>query len=330
MISSEWNLIKEIELFLKQNEIKPTSALKMSIGDDCAIIEPTKNKLSLHSTDISIEDVHFIINKNEPENIGFKAMNGNISDIVAMGGKPLIALIALGIPDHISKNFILKLYKGFIEATNKSNMNIVGGDISKSKVLTISISIYGEVFPENIVKRDGAKIGDKIYVTGDIGRSKVGLDLLISSKDKITLENNEILEKHLRPESSLKIIDKINETYKPTSMIDISDGFLSDLNHICNKSSCGYTININNIPIHEKLKQYYKNDIDYESILSSGEEYELIFTSNEKNIPEVISFNDKKITQIGTITDNQKILLYNNKKIEINKSGYNHFEENKC
>jgi thiamine-monophosphate kinase len=316
-INNEWDLIEKISAINKKNS--STSLIK-GIGDDAAITRIDKNRYSLFTTDISIESIHFIIEKTTPENIGYKAMAGNISDISAMGGEAKFALISLGIPEYIDENFILSLYKG-MNSVNEE-IQIIGGDISASKELIINISLYGEMTGKP-VERGNARTGDTIYITGNLGSSKAGLEILSNNEEETGYDG--LINKHLKPQSIFPIIEFIMKEYCPNSMIDISDGLLSDLRHICEASKKGFILNDNKIPVSEELISYCKekNKKISDYTYNSGEEYELLFTSNIKE--NIIVEKSIAITPIGTITESEYFISHGEKKEEIHITGYNHF-----
>jgi thiamine-monophosphate kinase len=245
-------------------------------------------------------------------------MAANISDIYAMGGTPVLALVSIGIPQNTTPQMIDELYDGLLACAVKHGTFIAGGDTSKSSELIINISIYGETSAP--VYRKGAKPGDRIYLTGNTGLSKLGLEILSSRTASGSFHNSTM--KHLQPEPRGDLTGMILKNYTPTSMIDISDGLLIDLGHICEMNSCGFKLYDDRIPAHDELKTFCSDKkirvTDYS--LYSGEEYELLFTS-EKYITD----NDQ-ITYIGEITHRDYTLVTYNSETEININGYDHFK----
>ena len=178
-------------------------------------------------------------------------MSSNISDIIAMGGKPKLALIALAIPHTTTIDFIKNLYEGFLQICNNANCSIIGGDISTSQQIVISITLYGEANHGCAIRRDGAKTGDTIYLTGTTGSSLAGLEIL-QHYSNLKVDFPSLIKKHCQPTAQHKIIEELKSTYKPTAMIDISDGLISELNHISSKSNKGYTIELDKIPYSDE------------------------------------------------------------------------------
>jgi thiamine-monophosphate kinase len=316
MIKSEFKLIESIK---ERIDLTQKFSEKIyGIGDDCAVYKISDDRYGLFSTDISIENVHFDLSYTPLFNAGYRSMAANISDIYAMGGNPVLALISIGIPQNITPPMIDELYDGLLACAVKHGAFIAGGDTSKSSELVINISIYGET--SSPVYRKGAKPGDYIYLTGNTGLSKLGLEVLGSRSESGNFHHS--ILKHLQPEPRGDLTGIILKDYSPASMIDISDGLLIDLGHICEMNSCGFKLFEDKIPAHDELKKFcFDKKIrltDYS--LYSGEEYELLFTS-EKDITD-----DKQITCIGEITHRGYILVTDNSATERNINGYDHFK----
>ncbi len=316
MIKGEFKLIESIKERI--DRAQKFSEKIYGIGDDCAVYKISDNRFGLFSTDISIENVHFDLSYTSLFNAGYRSMAANISDIYAMGGKPVLALVSIGIPQNITPQMIDELYDGLLACAVKHGTFIAGGDTSKSSELIINISIYGETSAP--VYRKGAKPGDRIYLTGNTGLSKLGLEILNSKSASGSFRNSTL--KHLQPEPRGDLTEIILKNYIPTSMIDISDGLLIDLGHICEMNSCGFKLYEEKIPVHDELKKFCSDKkislTDYS--LYSGEEYELLFTS-EKYITD-----DERITYIGGITPRGYTLVIDNAETEIKINGYDHFK----
>ena len=315
MIKSEFKLIDSIK-----EKLDKTQGLLdniTGIGDDCAVYKISQGRYGIFSTDISIEHQHFNLKYTSLFNVGYRSMTANISDIYAMGGKPILALTTIGVPKKFTQEMISELYDGISTCAVKYKTYIAGGDTSVSESLIVNISIYGESF--NPIYRSGAKGGDKIYMTGNTGLSLLGLQAL-QKKYNITGFQKSIA-KHLKPEPRGDIINYILEKYEPTAMIDISDGLLSDLGHICKMSNCGFELHLNKIPVENEVKNFCDtkriNTLDY--TLYSGEEYELIFTSSKEII------GDNNITYIGDIIPYGYEAVSGNEKALITTEGFDHF-----
>ena len=316
MIKSEFKLIESIKE--KLDKTQGLSDTITGIGDDCAVYRISQDRYGLFSTDVSIENQHFNLKYTSLFNVGYRAMTANISDIYSMGGKPVLALITIGVPKKITPEMISELYDGIATCAVRHKTYIAGGDTSLSETLVVNISIYGE--SSNPIYRTGAKVGDKIYLTGNTGLSKLGL-LALQKKFNATNFKKSIA-KHLKPEPRGDIINNILEKYAPTSMIDISDGLLSDLGHVCKMSSCGFELNLNKIPVESEVKKFCDDKkiktLDY--TLYSGEEFELIFTSSKEII------GDNSITYIGDIIPYGYEVVAGDEKALITTEGFDHFK----
>jgi thiamine-monophosphate kinase len=327
-IKSEWKLLEAVTDRIKRDGIKPPLDLVLSIGDDCAVFDLDDNSYGLLTTDISIENIHFKRGMISPEDIGYKAMMGNMSDIAAMGGVPLYAVVSLGVPDGFTEEEILAIYDGIIEVANSADVAIAGGDISKSGELVINIALYGKVVKSQLVKRKGARIGDIIYVTGNLGDSKAGLEILLSMNSSMIKKFPDLIARHKRPQARFNIIDDILNVFSPNSMIDISDGLLSDLRHLCAAGSAGFKIFEDKLPLSKELISYaaMKGEDQYQYALSSGEEYELLFTT-EKKLADLMkmTINKVPVVPIGEIIESGFYILRNNKLEEAIIAGFDHF-----
>jgi len=316
MINSEFKLIESIKEMVNRTQQIPDRIF--GIGDDCAVYKISDNRYGLFSTDISIENIHFDLSYTSLYNTGYRSMTANISDITAMGGKPVLALISIGIPAQFTTDMINELYEGILACAVKYGTFIAGGDTSKSSELIVNISIYGETFLP--IYRKGAEPGDRIYLTGNTGLSKLGLEIL-QTKTELN-ELSDYIDKHLKPEPRIDLIDLILNEYHPTSMIDISDGLIIDLGHICRVSNCGFELHEKKIPVDNKLKNFCadKKNKTSDYSLYSGEEYELLFTTKKE-----ISDN-KNITHIGNITTNAYTLISDGLRFPVELNGFDHFK----
>jgi len=316
MIKSEFKLIESIKE--KLDKTQGLSDTITGIGDDCAVYRISQGRYGLFSTDISIENQHFNLKYTSLFNVGYRSMTANISDIYSMGGKPVLALIAIGVPKKITPEMISELYDGIATCAVRHMTYIAGGDTSLAENLIVNISIYGE--SSHPIYRSGAKGGDKIYLTGNTGLSKLGLLALQKKYDPYNFKKS--IAKHLKPEPRGDIINSILEKYEPSSMIDISDGLLSDLGHICKMSNCGFELHLNKIPVESEIKKFCDdkkiNTLDY--TLYSGEEYELIFTSSKEIL------GDNNITYIGDIIPYGYEAVSGAEKTLITTEGFDHFK----
>lgn len=305
----EFGLIKHLTQFV---EIKNESSLK-GVGDDAAVID-NKDKLTVVSTDMLVEGIHFDLSYVPLKHLGYKAVNVNVSDIYAMNAIPRQITISIAVSNRFSVESVEELYSGMMLACHKHKVDIVGGDTTSSKSgLIISITVIGEAKAEELVYRNGAKEGDLLCVTGDLGAAYVGLQLLEREKQifmespgvQPDLEGNDyILERQLKPEARKDIpvlLEKLE--VKPTAMIDISDGLASEILHLCTQSETGCNLYEEKIPIDPSTYTVAREfNLDPTvCALSGGEDYELLFTIDQSDFPKIKANPD--ITVIGHMTN---------------------------
>jgi thiamine-monophosphate kinase len=304
----EFGLIKHLTQFIV---IKNESTIK-GIGDDAAVID-YKTKQTVVSTDMLVEGVHFDLMYVPLKHLGFKAVSVNLSDIYAMNAMPKQITVSLAISNRFSVEAIEELYAGMMMACDKHKVDIVGGDTTTIQSgLVISITAIGEANANELVYRDGAKDGDLLCVTGDLGAAYIGLQILEREK-KIFLEsptvqpdlggNDYVLERQLKPEARKDIPPLLKALeVKPTAMIDISDGLASEILHICTQSETGCNLFEEKIPIDPATYNTAREfNLDPTvCALSGGEDYELLFTIDQSDFPKIKANPD--ITIIGHMT----------------------------
>lgn len=282
------------------------------VGDDAAVIS-VKDKLLLLSTDLLVEGVHFDLSYMPLKHLGYKAVVVNISDIAAMNGIPKQMIISVAVSNRFPVEALDELYAGIKLACENYKVDLVGGDTSSSrKGLILSVAITGETTPDEVIYRNGAREGDLVCVTGDLGSAYIGLLILEREKQvfkddptmKLELSGYEyVLQRQLKPEARTDVHNLLKGVgIHPTSMIDISDGLASELLHICKQSHTGCRIYEEKIPIDPQTREMAMEMKIIPSVaaLSGGEDYELLFTipsSDYEKIKDVTG-----ISIIGHIT----------------------------
>lgn len=267
--------------------------VKKGIGDDTAVLPFSATEDMLLTTDMTVEGTHFT-KGTPPELIGRKALARNLSDIAAMGATPAYAVISLGLPKISNTTDVKKIYQGINALAKVYRVSIVGGDTVKSDKLVINIALLGKVTKGKAILRSGAKPGDQIFVTGPLGGSfKSG--------------------RHLTFTPRLKEAQYLMKKFRPTAMIDVSDGLAGDLGHILKESKVGAILDAQRIPLHPNA--------DLKAGLYDGEDFELLFTMPPKS-------TDCPYFWIGTITQGQNKLYlqhHDGKKTLMNAKGFTHF-----
>jgi len=291
--------------------------VKKGIGDDAAVIELGGKKLIL-TTDSLEEKLHFDFRYTSLNLLGRKALAVNLSDIAAMGGKPIAALLALSIPPDTSVSKLKEFYQGFLHEAKKWGGQVVGGDLdASSKGWRVNVTLLGEViFP---VYRTGARVGDEIWVTGELGNSALGLKLL-QEKKKVAPR---LKKAHLNPSPRIREGMAIAQKKLAHAMIDISDGLLLDLERLCEASQVGADIHAEFVPRHSSCPLSFA--------LAGGEDYELLFTAAPKNAEKIQKIFQKlqtPVSNIGKIVHRKnkiRVLEAEKKPLHFTAKGFEHF-----
>ena len=315
------------------------SSLK-GIGDDAAVID-NGDEMTVVSTDLLTEGIHFDLMYTPLKHLGYKAVVVNLSDIYAMNASPRQITVSIAISNRFSVEALEELYSGIKLACAHYQVDLIGGDTTSStKGLVISVTAIGSAKKENLVYRNTAKSGDLLAVTGDLGSSYMGLQILEREKQlfledpniKPELENQDyLIGRQLKPEARSDMFKYfMDNQFKPTAMIDISDGLASELFHICKQSDVGAFIEEKYIPIRpetEKMALEFNMD-PITAALNGGEDYELLFSFDQSDLDVVRNMPDVNI--IGEIVNKDKgITLHTNaaKIHPLQAQGWNHFRE---
>lgn len=273
------------------------------VGDDAAVIRtaPEPGPYLLVTTDILVEDHHFKSKWSEPQQIGIKAAECNISDIAAMGGRPTWMFISLVLTGETEVTWAEKLYAGISASCHRHGVIVAGGDTTRGPVKTVNITLLGTVSQEHLCLRSHARPGDRLMVSGTLGASAAALSYLEHGRSP----TNYLLEKHLAPRCRLDI----SETIAPlaNAMIDISDGLGSEVRHICRQSGVGAEVLAAAVPIHDDVRAAGKElEIDpLDFALYGGEDFELLFSISEDNVPALIKTGISCHT-VGRITEEKE------------------------
>ena len=301
-----------IDHLTKEIKLKHVGSI-FGVGDDAAVID-AGNKYQLASTDLLVEGIHFNLAYTPLKHLGYKSVAVNVSDICAMNGIPKQIMIGIAMSNRFTVESVDELYQGIRLACNHYDIDLVGGDTTSSTTgLMLSISILGEVEKDIITYRGGAKINDLVVCTGDLGAAYLGLQLLNREnrifKDNPKIQpdlsgNDYVLRRQLKPEAGIKYIKILSEMkIVPTSMIDISDGLASEALHISKNSKIGITIHEDKIPIDYTVMNLAAefNLSPITCALNGGEDYELLFTVDQKHYDKLKK--DPDFTIIGFVND---------------------------
>ena len=323
-----------IEHLTKNIELQNASSI-VGVGDDAAVIDHF-GKQTVITTDLLIEGVHFDLIYTPLKHLGYKSVIVNLSDLYAMNATPTQITMSLGISNRFSVEALDEFYEGVYAACEKYGVDLVGGDTASSqKGFIISVTAIGEVTPDKYVKRSGAKKGDLLCVSGDLGAAYLGL-LFLEREKKIFLENpaiqpdlegeSYVVGRLLKPEAGKNTIEFFEKQgITPTSMMDISDGLSSEILHICKESEVGCVLYEEKIPVAEETKKAaFKFEIDPTACaLSGGEDYELLFTIDQSDYEKLVL--NEEISVVGYITDvadGARIITKGNNTFPITAQGW--------
>ncbi|MDR3566056.1 MAG: thiamine-phosphate kinase [Negativicutes bacterium] len=316
-----------IDLIKEDTIVDPTDVV-VGIGDDAAVYAPSAGKYELLTTDMLVENVHFDLSKTSAWQLGYRAIAVNLSDIAAMGGRPRHAVVSIALPPHLTVDFVVDLYKGMKELCREFAVNIIGGDtVSSPHGLVINIGVVGEAEPENLLRRNGARPGDLVVVTGTLGDSACGLELLFRQGWEDFAFAWPLVTAHLTPRPQVAIGHTL-AGFGATSADDISDGLASEAHELARASKVGLRLFADKIPLSPEIikagRHLGKKPLDY--ALFGGEDFQLVFTiaaAGFAALPQA----EVGFTAVGEVTVGQGVVLVDAAGVssELEPKGYNHF-----
>jgi thiamine-monophosphate kinase len=307
--------------------------VRIGIGDDAASLE-NRGDSSLITADLLIEGSHFDLRWTSLRDLGHKALAVNLSDIAAMGGIPDYVILSLGIPSHFDSEDIDAFYRGFEELAAEYSVALVGGDTNAAEKLIISVCVIGHSSAKPIERR-GAKAGDDIYVTGTLGDSALGLKLLRRVRRNSTRKRQQaitLLARHHRPTPRLAAGALLAKKKLATAMIDVSDGLLQDLGHICRASAIGATIEAERLPLSPAYCAFVGKERSHYA-LSGGEDYELLFCARRQDRARIEKLSlraQAAITRIGACVPVDRGIVVvdsSGKAVPMRTEGHDHFKK---
>jgi thiamine-monophosphate kinase len=316
------------------------SSLSLGIGDDAAVVRQHSGRDTVITIDLLVEGIDFRLNTTTPRLLGFKALAVSLSDIAAMGARPRFALLSIGVPREIwESEFVDELYEGLFALAEMYDVALIGGDVSRTpERIVIDSIVLGETTAGRAVRRSGAQPGDHIFVTGSLGGPAAGLRLLERGarlrRSAARSSHNQVVEelilRQLRPEPRVPWGALLGEEHLATAMIDISDGFSSDLAHLCRESRAGAIIDASRLPIDPNVESLCgRRALDPLLLaLHGGEDFELLFTVRPcdlKRLPRALG--GVPVTYIGdTTNDPGQILVTEGSHVwTLESGGFHHF-----
>ncbi len=309
MALAEFNLIRQY--FTRPVQHKNT---RLSVGDDCALLSVPEGYELAITTDTMVENVHFFADV-LPEQLGHKLLAVNLSDLASMGAEPVAITLALTMP-KVDTNWLDAFAKGLFALADKYQLDLIGGDTT-SGPLTLSIQAMGLVPKNQALRRSAAKVGDLIYVTGQLGDAGLGLKI---KQGYLTQNTHRAMQRFNTPQPRIK--EGLAIRTLANACIDISDGLAQDLGHILNKSAVGARLDYNLLPLSIEVSDYMQQTDDWQMPLIAGDDYELCFTIPAQHVPQL----NIACTCIGVIEEMHGLRLVRNGISEIfDSSGFEHF-----
>jgi thiamine-monophosphate kinase len=328
----EFPLIERIRKILPSAENRD---LLVDVGDDTAAIRLDARRAMLLTCDIQVEGRHFRFDHITPYQLGRRSMAVNLSDIAAMGGKPTYALVSLGIPASFPVASYDRLFEGMRDELQPHRARIVGGNLAQTREsLVVDITLLGEAGISRILTRGGARVGDRIFVTGEVGASGAGFQVLSIFGRRFPGKYRSLVTRHVLPTPRIAAGQRIAREGVATAMIDLSDGVAGDLFHICTRSGVGAEIHEERLPLPEHIREIAERSgrsvIDL--ALHSGEDYELLFTVPRSvsagKVRSITGDSGVPVTEIGTIVrrnDGYRLVDSRGKKTRLVPAGWDHF-----
>jgi len=305
-----------IERFFTRD--KKRQDVYLSVGDDSALLKPPADRLLAVSTDTLVESIHFLPQM-PVDALGYKVMSAGLSDLAAMGATPAWAMLSLTLP-QVDEKWLTSFSQGFFELIDQYDLDLVGGNISRGP-LSINITLFGFVDKANALRRDQAKAGDLIYVSGELGLAVAALNVARGELTATLEQQKKLFDQWYRPQPRIELGLRLKGIAH--AAIDISDGLAADLNHILKASHCGATINVENLPVAKELFDLVDQREAIEMALTAGEVYELCFTVPEDKAHLV----DKTCICIGSVEQQPglRVKYADGLDFELSQMGHQHF-----
>jgi thiamine-monophosphate kinase len=327
----EFALIDRLQRFL---QAPSGSQVVKSIGDDCAVLQPAAESELILTTDSQEEGIHYRLDWSTPEDIGWRCLAINVSDIAAMAGWPLGAVVALSLPSDLDVAFVDGLYTGMQALARDMACPIIGGNLTKTTGrVSVTITVLGEVPKGQAIYRSGAQPGDEIWVTGTLGGAKAGLEALLKADAVRGVPTAHALACYRRPQPRLREAQFLRRRATLNSLLDLSDGLSGDLRHICKASGVGAQLEADAVPMHEDTRRIahalQADPLSY--ALHGGEDFELCFTASPGQIEPIRADFEQQfhhsLVRVGTVHQGEEVTLRHpdGSEAALPAQGYDHF-----
>ncbi len=324
---NETALIERIGRLVPSRAGVRSGDVRLGIGDDAAVVRPRPGRELVISTDQFLEDAHFLATRHPAHAVGYKALARATSDLAAMGAAPRYFFLTLALPPERTGAWLDEFCRGMAGAARRFAMILLGGDVARQRAIGISLTVVGEVSPGEAVTRSGGRPGDAIFVSGTLGAAALGLKLFLRGIGGRGSQS--ALNAHLYPQPRLGLGAWLARGRLASAMIDLSDGFSTDLGHLCDASGVGARVQTAVLPLVEVPASARRLELDAMELgLHGGEDYELLFTVPRRLVSGIPSrFGSLKVTRIGEITKKPLVRLVDTKgkTRTLLPSGWDHF-----
>jgi len=319
---------------IRQRLPAPPEWLVVPPGDDAAVVAPVRNAFDVITTDACIEGVHFDRRFVPPDAIGHRALAANLSDLAAMGAEPRYALLSLALPASLPLPDFDAILDGLLSEAVRHHVAIAGGNISSSPgPLVIDVTAVGTVRPRRFMRRDGARPGDVVFVSGAIGAARAGLELRRMAADDSGTDSASLSLRYLRPEARVRLGLQLARRQAATACIDLSDGLADGLRQLAGASGAGFAIDAGALPIDPAARQWFERQGQdpVAAAVAGGDDYELLFTVSPKRLGRLRGVErlvrGLPLTRIGTVTKERGVALRRGTHVEDLPAGHEHFAE---
>jgi thiamine-monophosphate kinase len=293
--------------------------VRLGIGDDAAVMDAPANRNLVLAMDTLVEGVHFLANT-DAFDIGHRALAVNLSDLAAMGAMPSWMSLSLSLP-HADAEWLEQFAAGLFSLAKEHDVQLIGGDTVRGP-LVITLQVGGWIEPDRWLTRGGAKPGDHLYVSGNLGDAAAGLEIM-RAKQPNSSASDYLLERFLRPQPRVALGRQLRNV--ASAAMDVSDGLIADAGKLCKASGCGVTIDADLLPLSNALRECFSLDRALQYAMTGGDDYELIFTVPERFLAQLDAV-DATITRIGIVDDRPGVrCTRNGRPLEVAVGGYDHF-----